>query len=130
MLVLHAHWQPARRINEPGGMLFWAETPSTPQPPTWRGRLPAKNRPRNHPYCLPAETLKEYIGGGTPLAFADTQHVRLYLPTSRTGPLPSPELSHDWELDTRTTPNLDPWNVEGLWLAASKAFSVLANLPL
>ncbi len=78
--------------------------------------------------CRP-ETLKEQIGGGTPLAFADTQLARLYLPTSRTGPLPSPELSHDWELDTHSAPNLATWNVEGLWLAASKAFSVLANLP-
>ncbi len=129
MLVLHAHWQPARRFNEPGGMFFWAETPSAPQPQAWRGRLPAKNRPRNHPYCLPAETLKDRIGGGTPLAYAETQRIRLSLPTSRTGPLPSPELGHDWDLDTHSTPTLEHWNVEGLWLTASKAFSVLANLP-
>ena len=110
-------------------MFFWAENPSAPQPQAWRGRLPAKNRPRNHPYCLPAETLKDRIGGGTPLAYADAQRIRLNLPTTRTGPLPSPELGHDWELDTRSIPTLEPWNVEGLWLVASKAFSVLANLP-
>ncbi len=110
-------------------MFFWAENPSAPQPQAWRGRLPAKNRPRNHPYCLPAETLKDRIGGGTPLAYAETQRIRLNLPTSRTGPLPSPELGHDWDLDTHSAPTLEPWNVEGLWLTASKAFSVLANLP-
>ena len=129
MLVLHAHWQPPRRPNEPGGMLFWAETPAAPQPQAWRGRLPKKINPVNHPFCLSARALKDKIGAGTPLGNADETRIRFNLPTSRTGPLPSPELSHDWEMDTHTPPFIRVWFIEGLWLTANKAFSVLVNLP-
>jgi len=51
------------------------------------------------------------------------------LPATRSGPIPSPDLAHNWNLDTETPPFMAPWLVDGLWLAASKAFGVLVNLP-
>jgi SNF2 family DNA or RNA helicase len=131
MLVLHAHWQAPRRPNESGGMLFWAENPAAPQPPIWRGRLPRKGhiRAQPHPYCLDSRILRELIGAGTPLSTAESNRIRLLMPTSRTGPLPSPELIHSWGLDEYNEPFLSQWIIEGLWLPASKAFPVLVNLP-
>ncbi len=69
------------------------------------------------------------IGAGTPLATAEAYKIRLLLPSSRTGPLPSPELSHNWGLDIYNEPFLSQWFIEGLFLQASKAYSVLVNLP-
>ncbi|MHC1783147.1 MAG: DEAD/DEAH box helicase [Anaerolineaceae bacterium] len=51
------------------------------------------------------------------------------LPSTRTGPAPSPELNHTWELDWETPAFLSPWIINGLFLPAGKAFSVLINLP-
>jgi SNF2 family DNA or RNA helicase len=129
MLVIHAHWQPPQRAIESGGLLFWAETSDARQPTYWRGRLPKKFQPKEHPLLLPPETLRERIGAGTPLGDAPSGQVRLILPTTRTGPLPSPELSHNWVLDSDTPTYLAPWVINGLWLPAGKAFSILVNLP-
>jgi SNF2 family DNA or RNA helicase len=128
-MIIHAIWQPPHRSDEPGGILFWSETPEAEVPYIWHGRLPEKARVKAHPFCLTPESLREKIGAGTPLADAPARSARLYLPTTRTGPLPSPDLDYHWELDDETDPFLFLWTVDGLWLPASKAFSVLVNLP-
>ena len=51
------------------------------------------------------------------------------MPSVHQRPLPSPDLSHDWVLDTEARPSLTAWGVSGLWLPLNKAFGVLANLP-
>ncbi len=73
--------------------------------------------------------LREAIGQGTPLGDAREGQIVLMLPTTRTGPLPSPDLTHNWSLDDETEPYLAAWTVGGLWLPASKAFTILTNLP-
>lgn len=130
MFVLHAHWRPPRRPTETGGMLIWAETSEAQKQIYLRGRLPKKHPPRDHPFCLSADVLRERIGTGTPLGDAETQSVKIRLPATRTGPIPSPDLAHNWILDTETSPFMAPWLVDGLWLTASKAFGVLVNLPM
>jgi len=129
MFVLHTHWQPPRPPNEPGGILFWAETSDTEPPVRHRGTLPKKHKPKDHPFNLAPDALREAIGSGTPLYDARESSALLLLPTTRTGPLPSPNLAHNWELDIETEPFLAPTTVRGLWLPASKAYSVLINLP-
>jgi hypothetical protein len=129
MFVLHTHWQPSRPPNEPGGILFWAETSDVSLPPRHRGTLPKKLKPKDHPFCLSPNALRDAIGAGTPLFDAHEASVIFRLPTTRTGPLPSPDLSHSWELDEETSGYLSPWITAGLWLPASKAYSVLINLP-
>jgi hypothetical protein len=88
-----------------------------------------KTQLRDHPYCLEPDTIRLQIGGGTPLDDAQIGAVRLRLPSTRSHPLPSPELSPDWELDEYSSPAIAPWLVRGLWLPAGKAYGVLANLP-
>jgi SNF2 family DNA or RNA helicase len=70
------------------------------------------------------------IGAGTPLGEAKSGLFGLLLPSTRTGPAPSPELNHTWELDWETPAFLSPWIINGLFLPAGKAFSVLINLPV
>ncbi len=53
----------------------------------------------------------------------------LRLPTSRTGPRPSPGLIHVWESDDDTPPFLAPWVVRGLWLSPVNAWQLLLALP-
>jgi SNF2 family DNA or RNA helicase len=129
MWVLHTHWQPPRKPTDPGGILFWAETSESPAPWYMEGEIPEKPKPQEHPYCLKPETIKDRIGIGTPLESAQANLVTLHMPSTRTGPIPSPTLNHVWELDLETDPFLAPWRIDGLWLPASSAFSVLINLP-
>jgi SNF2 family DNA or RNA helicase len=129
MFVIHAHWQPPKRPDETGGILFWAETSTARFPVINRGR-PGARRPtgKEHPFCFPAEELQQQIGEGTPLADAIIQSVRLQLPTGHSGPVPSPALLHNYRMDLNGN-KLSTWTVKGLWLPTSKAFGVLTNLP-
>jgi len=129
MFVLHTHWQPPQRPVDAGGILFWAESSDGAAPERQRGRLPRKFKPKPHPFALSADTLRELIGAGTPLGDARAAQALMRLPTRRMIPVPSPELRHTWDLPEENAPRLMPWVVPGLWLPASKAFSVLANLP-
>ncbi|OJX38234.1 MAG: hypothetical protein BGO78_09450 [Chloroflexi bacterium 44-23] len=130
MWVLHTHWQPPRKPSDPGGILFWAETSESPAPSYLDGPIPDHFSPDEHPYSLLPDLLLDRIGIGTPLESSQPNLVTLHMPSTRTGPLPSPSLNHVWELDLETPVFLAPWRVDGLWLPASSAFSVLINLPL
>lgn len=124
MLVLHAHWCPPASPDDTGGVLFWGETSEGP-PPTWRrGRLPKRPRAKEHPFCAPQPGLSLILGRE-----AGEETITLQLPTTRSGPRPSPQLAHNWDLDDESTPFLAPWKVTGLWLPPGEAIAVLANLP-
>jgi hypothetical protein len=124
MHILHSHWRPPRRPAETGGVVFWAEISDGP-PSTWqRGRIAANPKPKVHPFCAPLKAIQlllDYDGGeGT---------APLRLPTTRSGPLPSPDLIHNWESDQETSPFLAPWIIKGLWLRPAEALLLLADLP-
>ena len=129
MLVLHAHWQPPRSPTDTGGVLFWTETSEAPQPASQRGRLAKNPRPKDHPFCTPPSRLGQISELGIQHAEARPGQATLRLPTTRTGPQPSPALLHDWDLDEETPPFLAPWNVQGVWLPAAQALIALAGLP-
>ncbi|HEY5572963.1 MAG TPA: hypothetical protein VIK64_08120, partial [Anaerolineales bacterium] len=124
MLVLHVHWRPPSSPVDTGGMLFWAET-SQADPPGWRrGRLPQRPRPKDHPFCALPQAVGFALGRD-----ANRQSVTLQLPSSRSGPLPSPRLIHSWNIDEETEPFLTPWKIKGLWLPPVEAMSILVRLP-
>jgi SNF2 family DNA or RNA helicase len=129
MWVIHTHWQPPRKPSDQGGILFWAETDESPAPPYWDGEIPESPKPEEHPYALMPELIMDRIGLGTPLESAKPNLITLHMPSTRTGPIPSPVLTHVWELDLETEPFLAPWRIDGLFLPAATAFSVLINLP-
>ena len=130
MLVLHAHWQPPRSPAGRGGMFFWAETSDAPPPPRQRGRLAKNPKPKDHPFCAPPIALHQVAGLELDQAAVWPGQATLLLPTTRSGPQPSPGLLHDWELDEETPPILAPWRVSGLWLPPALSMQVLADLPL
>jgi len=129
MWVIHTHWQPPRKPSDSGGIMFWAETDESPAPPYWEGQIPESPKPQEHPYALEPALIQERIGLGTPLESAQPNLITLHMPSTRTGPIPSPTLNHVWELDLETEPFLAPWRIDGLYLPSSSAFSVLINLP-
>ncbi len=123
MLILHVHWQPPQTPAETGGVLFWAETTDVAPPVSQRGRSARNPRPRRHPFCSSLPELQSTIGQSGKEAAAI-----LRLPTVRTGPLPSPELPHAWNLDTETSPSLIPWIVHGIRLTPAEAVPALLEL--
>lgn len=124
MFVFHAHWQPPNSPFDTGGILFWAETSEGSLPARQRGRLPERPRPRIHPYCASIQSLTLALG-----QVRDQKRVTLRLPTTRTGPLPSPALAHNWDIDVETPARLAPWKVDGLWHSPADAIGVLVRLP-
>ena len=53
----------------------------------------------------------------------------LSLPSTRSGPVPSPRLEHNWTLDWETPSFLAPWIINGLWFAPQDAMQILLDLP-
>jgi hypothetical protein len=123
MLILHAHWQPPLAPAETGGILVWAETGNA-QPPAWqRGRLAQNPRPKSHPFYASISELRASIN-----RTGKESAAVLRLPTTRTGPLPSPELPHAWDLDMARPPVLAPWIVHGIWMTPAEAALALLDL--
>ncbi len=124
MQVLHTHWHTLTNPTDPGGLMFWLENGDAPPPPKLRGRI--GKTARAHPFCAePQEawaTLRHF-GAGARVEQLDV--VTLWLPTTRTGPLPSPQLVHEWEL-ADTPPTLAPWQITGA-IAAPLAGFILLN---
>jgi hypothetical protein len=128
MIVLHTHWQPPHSPTANGGILFWAET-SEGNIPTWqRGRLAQNPKPKEHPFCAPREALREILERCGRLASTQDGQAPLFMPTTRSGPQPSPRLAHAWELDGGTPPFLAPWIVVGLRLSPTEAMAILVQL--
>jgi SNF2 family DNA or RNA helicase len=112
MHILHAHYQPPQEDGKPGGMIFWAETPEAPQPAKQRGRTAKNPRPKAHPFAA------------RPNLDGKKRALTLRLPTVRGIPLPSPELVHNWDVDTEN-PSLAPFTVDGIWMPPVESLSVL-----
>ncbi|HUH98135.1 MAG TPA: DEAD/DEAH box helicase [Anaerolineales bacterium] len=117
MKILHAHYEPPQTPEESGGILFWMETTEVSPPKT--GRTAKKERLRPHPFCADTDTLKRLL---TIEGTAKT--VVLRLPAVKGIPLPSPQLIHDWNLDSKN-PGLIPFLVNGIWLRPTEAIPVL-----
>jgi hypothetical protein len=59
MNILHTHYQPPQKPEEPGGILFWMETSDLPAPKS--GRAAKKEKSRRHPFCADADTLRRLL---------------------------------------------------------------------
>jgi hypothetical protein len=130
MIILHSHWQPPITSTDQGGLCLWAETADAPQPPRQRGRLAREPKAKVHPFCLGQDALCALAFWQEHLTGNEVKHqITLSLPTTRTGPQPSPSLWHEWELDEKTTPFLAPWQISCLQLAPADALILLTSLP-
>jgi SNF2 family DNA or RNA helicase len=127
MQVLHAHWHIAANPGDEAGMLFWLEDSEIP-PPKRKKRWRKAGEP--HPFCAYQETTRRIIADfySTKVPEGQFNLIALYLPTNQSGPQPSPQLRHDWELDDSEPPVLARWIVSGVWLRPVDAFYLLNNL--
>ncbi len=114
-----------QKPEEPGGVLFWAEDSNAAQPAWLHGRLPQRPKTKTHPFNALPEQL-----AGVLHRLSGQDSVTLRLPSTRTGPLPSPKLAHNWSLDNETRPFLAPWTVKGIWLMPQDALPLLLELPV
>ncbi len=116
MHILHAHYQP----ENSDGILFWAETSDVTAPK--QSRAAKKPKSRLHPFCVDTDTLKNIFNlDGT------SKTITLRLPAVRGMPLSSPQLIHNWDLDTQN-PTLDSFLINGIWMNAVDALPVLLTL--
>ncbi len=106
-------------------MFFWAEQSEPASKSTGRGR---KAKSPFHPFCAEsgqvAQLLAEVAGMESKPSERDFS---LLLPTTASGPLPSPQLLHDWEIDT-SDPKLVATKLHACWLPPFAAFTLLTRL--
>jgi len=130
MNVIHTHWQPPTSPNENGALLFWLETAALPQLEKQDRRT---KKVRVHPFCLPASETETLLCQQFDLNYIETRDMladaELRLPTGHFGPLPSPQLIHNWDLGTKQAPLLRPWQISGVELPLDIAYRVLMALP-
>jgi SNF2 family DNA or RNA helicase len=117
MNVLHAHYQPPQSPQDLGGILFWTETSDMPAPKQTRKAKKAKSR--LHPFCADADTLRRMLD-----LDGASKTISLRLPTVKDVPLPSPQLIHNWNLDSEN-PKLASFLVNGIWVRPEKAILAL-----
>jgi SNF2 family DNA or RNA helicase len=112
MPILHAHYSP----DDPG-LTFWAENADALPPKPQRGRVAKNPKPQPHPFCISSKELRQNLAG-------ETRKIALRLPAVRGIPLPSPQLIHNWELETEN-PILATFVVDGIFCPAETALAVL-----
>ncbi len=123
-LVLHLHWRPPAGADQEPYFWAWAETSEASAPIRRRGALP--NHPRPHPFAV--RDLRSVMDVIAPGANNMGQRVLvLHLPTTRTGPLPSNDLAHNWDID-RDAPFLAPWEIPAVRLPMTLATNLLGAL--
>src|SRR3990172_13240102 len=117
MNVLHAHYQPPQSPQDSGGILFWMETSDVSAPKQTRAAKKAKSR--LHPFCADTAALKHVLD-----LDGASKTITLRLPAVKEIPLPSPQLIHNWDLDSKN-PGLSSFLVNGIWVRPEKAIPAL-----
>ncbi|MGB5058779.1 MAG: DEAD/DEAH box helicase [Candidatus Promineifilaceae bacterium] len=123
MQVLHLHWLTPTTPGENGRAFFWLETAVAPQPTRNRRKKTAQP----HPFAADRDGLKALLTAVRLPGKLPVQTLTLWLPTNRFGPIPSPDLLHDWERDD-SPPDLLPWEVIGGALNAAQTLRLLTWL--
>ncbi|MDD5186691.1 MAG: DEAD/DEAH box helicase [Methanoregula sp.] len=114
-------------VNSDGTFFFWGEGPVAPIVKK-RGRKPLQPKPNPHPYALPAAELKTALSNVLPRHLAITVgSITLTLPTTDTGPAPSPELAHELMLPCARTSLLTPWTVPVISVPIAFALPLLLS---
>ncbi len=125
MQVLHTLWLIPRSPGDEGSLFVWAETAVAPQPKHDRRKKSAQK----HPFTLSSSALTSLVR--RTITWRNVKPgphtLTLWLPTNKFGPIPSPELLHDWEQDD-APPELHPWLINGLRLNAADGWDFLLGL--
>ena len=128
MIVLHAIWDHFASAQ----LHIWGESSHLPITLGGRaGRQTEGQKPRRHPFTLGQDALREALGelAGSLLArSAEPGALTLYMPSTTKGPVPSPELILEEEIELQATA-FKAWNIATLALDANFALDFLLALP-
>ncbi len=116
MQVLHVHWLAPTQPGAAGRLIIWSETAPAGQPKRDRRKKSAQP----HPFATDTGELRRLLDQTDLPGKSPEDTLTLWLPTDLRGPVPSPELLHDWQTDD-SPPELLPWSVNGLRLEAGQA---------
>ena len=108
MRLLHLHWLTPVHQEQDGRLFIWAETDAL-------GRLSSQSRSKRaqpHPRVADVQTLRQLIATARLPGASLAESLALWLPTNRLGPLPPPDLGHNWETDD-DQPTLRRWAING-----------------
>lgn len=121
MHLFHLHWSPPDGAASRGRLIFWGENGDAPTP--YKQRRSQDIKP--HPFCSPPDVLRSALVDLGVLGSRQVVHeteVDLWLPSARFGPVPSPQLLHNWEdIDTQAE-DLRVYQVLGVSLSLPMAF--------
>lgn len=128
MIVLHALWDQDGR----GQLHVWAESSQQPVTVSGRGgKRSAMTKPRQHPFALAADSLREALGeleGSLLVGEAVERTLTLCLPSVGAGPLFSPGLIRE-EVEDVSATTFSPWTVPALAFDPAGALDFLLALP-
>jgi SNF2 family DNA or RNA helicase len=115
MIVLHALWD-----SRTSALCVWAESSTEP--------IRSDKSSTVHPFALPPDTLTETVLTCSP----SNEHAQpgtstILLPSTRKGPLPSPELITHHEHEKAA--GLSPWDIPVVVYDTYTAFTFLVSLP-
>jgi SNF2 family DNA or RNA helicase len=128
MLVLHATWDKDR-------LYLWAESSTLPMSATGhRGRQPEAKKPKSraHPFAPASDELREVIKSIFEHLIYETaafEKKTLLLPSTQSGPLPSPWLIREEDYSAEKATGLAGWEIETLAFDPYLAFDFLLRLP-
>ncbi len=127
MFALHAMW------NNVGKFHLWAEDSNLPSsPPKRRGKRTRKLKARPHPFTLDKNALleaAEKVFFDLPENVTGFENIMILLPSTVTGPLPSPKLIREDVIGEKNAIGLAPWQVETIVLDPGCAMDLLLSLP-
>ena len=83
------------------------------------GRAAKKEKSRLHPFCADTDMLRHLLNFD-----GASKTTALRLPAVKGIPLPSPQLIHNWDLDSKN-PKLSPFLVNGVWMRSAEAIPIL-----
>ena len=123
MHLLHLHWLTPVHPERHGRLFVWAETDT----PDETSGLSRKKQAPLHPRQAGLQTLPQVLAPvqlppplpAAPLAF--------WLPANRSGPVPPPDLGHNWEA-ADDPPTLRQWTINGLVLDTAQALTLFTYL--
>ena len=125
-LVLHLHWKIAESADDDARFLVWAENAGAAPPKRRRGRRPIHPKLHPHPFAFRDQVAirNQLQRFDRSLITHGDESFALQLPSSRTGPLPSPLLPQNWDIDLKDV-RLEPWGIQGTRLPFEEVLEIL-----
>ncbi|MEM7130423.1 MAG: DEAD/DEAH box helicase [Chloroflexota bacterium] len=126
MNILHAQWIPPTTPNESGQICLWSETSDLPQLKKIDRR---KKGARLHPFVVNSEQVVDLLHSQILENLSGKAgQIAMLLPAGKYGPLPSPQLIHEWDIRDQGKVDLRPWLVNGFMVEPQDAIHLLSGL--